>query len=215
MSALTLHDRSPGELLALAQDTPLRGPLERLIGGMRTDLLLKTIGPTGFRSMSVEEIVAQCGFSFDLADRLVAARDLAEAMFDHEDLTIGRPVDVLAHLPRGFRTSEVERLIAFALDNRVKGAILLAQGGAAHLSVSTADILRPLVRLGAQAFVLVHNHPSSDPCPSREDVTFTNRIVAAARVVGMTFVDHIVVTAHAHISFAETGLMPQDDERPF
>lgn len=192
-------------------------PLTRLIGRMRTDLLLKRIGPTGFRSMSVEEIVAQCGFSFDLAERLVAARELADVFRTQDELLIGTAEMILGQLPSGFRTSEVERLIGFALDgcNVVKGAVLLAQGGAAHLSVSTTDVLRPLVRLGARAFVLVHNHPSSDPCPSAADVAFTNRVAFAAQVLGLALVDHLVVTASAHVSFLETRLLPEADDKPF
>lgn len=220
MSNLTLHERAPGDTVALAHESRVLEPLERLVGRSRADRLLRTVGVGGLRRMPVEEIVAVSGASFDVAERVVAARDLAELFRTLDEPLLGAPERVLMHLPAGFRSAEIERLIAFALDakNATKGAILIAQGGASHLSATALDVLRPLVRMGATSFVLVHNHPSSTVEPSPEDVLFTNRVARAAKVAGMTLVDHVIVTIDSHLSFFETGLLLTEDEidfRPF
>jgi DNA repair protein RadC len=61
------------------------------------------------------------------------------------------------------------------------------------MGAKAADPLRLALRTGASGFVLVHNHPSGDPVPSKEDVAFTRRVAEAAVVVGIPLLDHVVV----------------------
>ena len=78
-------------------------------------------------------------------------------------------------------------LTELLLDARthVVGQRMLARGGLHALALHARDALRPVVREAVSAFVLVHNHPGGDPCPSDEDVRFTQRIFAAAEVLGV------------------------------
>jgi DNA repair protein RadC len=73
--------------------------------------------------------------------------------------------------------------------------------------VSARDPLRIALREGASAFVLVHNHPSGDPSPSDEDVTFTRDVAAAGAMVGTPLVDHVVVAADGHRSLLDLGVL--------
>ena len=63
------------------------------------------------------------------------------------------------------------------------------------------------LELSATAIVLVHNHPSGDPTPSRADVEMTKQIVAAARPLGVLVHDHIIVGKQGHGSFRGLGLI--------
>lgn len=54
---------------------------------------------------------------------------------------------------------------------------------------------------------MVHNHPSGDPTPSQADITMTNRIVAAAEVMGMTVHDHLIIGKARELSFRAEGLL--------
>ncbi len=98
-----------------------------------------------------------------------------------------------------------EELWLLALDGRshVRGTRCVARGGLHGMAVRPADPLRLALRAGASSFVLVHNHPSGDPSPSEEDVRFTFQIAAAAAVVGMPLLDHVVV---ARAGFASVPL---------
>jgi DNA repair protein RadC len=68
------------------------------------------------------------------------------------------------------------------------------------MGVRAADPLRLALRAAASGFVLVHNHPSGDPTPSAEDVTFTRRVADAASVVGVPLLDHVVVAREGFAS---------------
>lgn len=95
-----------------------------------------------------------------------------------------------------------EELWLLALDgrSRLRAARQVAKGGLHGASVRVADPLRVALRLDATAFVLVHNHPSGDPTPSHEDIVFTRSVAAAAEIVGVPLVDHVVLGARSHAS---------------
>jgi DNA repair protein RadC len=88
-----------------------------------------------------------------------------------------------------------EELWLLALDGRghLRGARCIARGGLHGAAVRAVDPLRAALRLDASAFVLVHNHPSGDPSPSREDVLLTAHVADAAAIVGLALLDHVVV----------------------
>lgn len=110
-----------------------------------------------------------------------------------------------------------EVILAVALDGRNNfiGEALLAQGGAHGACLRPADVLRPMIRMGASAFVLVHNHPSGDPNPSREDIELTRALIAMSEAVGMPLVDHVIVGGKGggYVSLFDLGLMQPGKEK--
>ncbi|BDG10258.1 RadC family protein [Anaeromyxobacter paludicola] len=91
----------------------------------------------------------------------------------------------------------------------VRGRLLrtlrVAEGSLSQCPVSPRDALRPAVREGAHGVVFVHNHPSGDPAPSAEDAELTERLRAAAELVGVLARDHVIVAAGGYYSFVEAG----------
>jgi DNA repair protein RadC len=73
--------------------------------------------------------------------------------------------------------------------------------------------LRPVITRGAYGFVLIHNHPSGDPSPSRADEMVTRRLVEAAELMQVKFLDHVIIGRPspgraAFYSFRSAGLIP-------
>ena len=69
------------------------------------------------------------------------------------------------------------------------------------------EVIRRALELSASSLVLVHNHPSGDPSPSRADIEMTRQIMDAARVFGLQVHDHLVIGRQATASFKSLGLM--------
>jgi DNA repair protein RadC len=88
-----------------------------------------------------------------------------------------------------------EELIAIGLDgrNHIIGVVKVSQGGLGSAAIVSRDVIRPLIAMGASAFVVAHNHPSGDPTPSRHDYVMTDALKKAAACVDFTMLDHIVV----------------------
>jgi DNA repair protein RadC len=69
------------------------------------------------------------------------------------------------------------------------------------------EVVKRALELSATAIVLVHNHPSGDPTPSRADIEMTRQIVAAAKPLGVLVHDHIIVGKQGHASLRGLGLI--------
>lgn len=76
-----------------------------------------------------------------------------------------------------------------------------------HAPVYPREIVRRALELSASAVILVHNHPSGDPTPSKADVEITNAVIAAGRPLGVAVHDHLVVGRDGIVSFKAKGLM--------
>ena len=63
------------------------------------------------------------------------------------------------------------------------------------------------LRRGASALILVHNHPSGDPSPSREDLDLTERLARAGQILGIRLVDHVIVGQDGCCSLADAGMI--------
>ena len=82
-----------------------------------------------------------------------------------------------------------------------------ARGTVDHVPVYPREIMRRALELTASALILVHNHPSGDPTPSQADIAMTNRIVAAAEVMGIAVHDHLIIGKSRELSFRSAGLL--------
>jgi len=89
--------------------------------------------------------------------------------------------------------------------HRVMSESQVSQGTLTASLVHPREVFRAAVRAAAAAIVLVHNHPSGDPSPSREDRDVTARLVAAGELIGIQVVDHVVVADAGYYSFQEEG----------
>ena len=81
------------------------------------------------------------------------------------------------------------------------------QGTVDHAPVYPREIVRRALELSASSLILVHNHPSGDPTPSKADIDITNAVVAAAKPLGISVHDHLVVGRDGVVSFKAKGLM--------
>jgi DNA repair protein RadC len=76
-----------------------------------------------------------------------------------------------------------------------------------HTPVYPREIVKRALELAATAVILVHNHPSGDPAPSRADITMTRDVTDAARALGIVVHDHVIVGRNGHASFKALGLL--------
>ena len=84
---------------------------------------------------------------------------------------------------------------------------LQQQGTVDHTPVYPREVVKRALELNASALILVHNHPSGDPTPSRADIDMTNRIIETARPLNIEIHDHIVIGKGRHTSFRSAGLI--------
>ena len=116
---------------------------------------------------------------------------------------------LMDYLQAAMSRERVEQLRVLFLDNRNR---LLAdeqqsRGTVNHTPVYPREVVKRALELRATAIILVHNHPSGDPTPSREDISMTREIKAVATGLDIALHDHIIIGAGAPYSFRREGLL--------
>lgn len=102
---------------------------------------------------------------------------------------------------------EVFAVILLDQKNRVVGVQVVSIGSVAASLVHPREVFKTALVANASAVIVIHNHPSGDPTPSREDREITNRLKAAGDIVGITLLDHVVIGGDGYLSLAEAGLL--------
>jgi DNA repair protein RadC len=106
-----------------------------------------------------------------------------------------------------FADKEQFRILFLDKRNQLIADEVQQTGTVDHTPVYPREIVKRSLELSATAVILVHNHPSGDPTPSRADIDMTRQIVAVARPLGIAVHDHIIVGKEGHASLKGMGLM--------
>ncbi len=169
------------------------------LGGMPASAFEKElgIGPAKAATMAA---------AFELGAR-VAREQINSISLDTPDLIYHYFAPQLQHLPQ-------EQVLVVGLDTRLRhiNTTVVSIGTVNEASAHPREILRPVITRAAYAFILIHNHPSGDPSPSRADYSVTTRIVEAAALMQIQFVDHVIIGRAEggripYFSFREAGVV--------
>ncbi|KRL63460.1 JAB domain-containing protein [Lactobacillus psittaci] len=146
-----------------------------------------------------EEALTSRSFSLLMRLREMKSGHLESFVSSHE---------VGGYLTEKFLGVEQEQLVVFYLDNKnqVISERLLFQGTVNRSVVHPRDIFRWGVLCNSVSFLMAHNHPSGDLTPSEKDIEFTRQIEAAAKLIGINYLDHIIVAGKQYLSFKEEQL---------
>ncbi len=202
---------SNAELMALFISTGTKGRSAIDIG---RDLLMKygTMGALG--SLPVSELAREHGIGIAKASKLAAAFELGTRVAREQiiEVTLDCPERIhelfgpqMRHLPQ-------EQVICVTVDTRLhhQSTTIVSVGSVSESSAHPREILRPVITRGAYGFILIHNHPSGDPSPSRADHSVTKRLADAAALMQVEFVDHLIIGKPSpgrppYFSFREAG----------
>ncbi|MDB5693882.1 MAG: radC [Alphaproteobacteria bacterium] len=163
-------------------------------------------------SADADTIMRRCGVTENVAAaikiaqasaiRLLKARVTGQTMLGSWQALI----DYLA-ADMGFLPIERVRVLYLNAKNALIRDHLLSEGSVDEAAVYVREVIRGAVDSHATAMILVHNHPSGDPQPSRQDIQLTREIIDAARPLRISVHDHVIVGAGRHFSMREKGLI--------
>ncbi|MBC7260290.1 MAG: DNA repair protein RadC [Chloroflexi bacterium] len=199
---------SNAELLAIVLRAGVRG---QNVLELAQSLLTRFGGLRGLARASARELAALKGVGEAKASQVLAALELGKRMSVEspaERPQIQSPRDVVNLVQADMSLLEQEHLRVLLLDakNRVQETKTVYVGRLDGVDVRLGDLFRDAVRTGAAAMVVVHNHPSGDPTPSREDVQITAQIRQAGDMLGITLLDHVIIGGGRFVSLKERGL---------
>ena len=116
---------------------------------------------------------------------------------------------LMAYLNAALAREKVEQFRVLFLDtrNRLLGDEAQARGTVNHTPVYPREVVRRALELQATALILVHNHPSGDPTPSRDDIEMTREVRQAAGMLNIVLHDHVIIGNGSWLSFRREGLL--------
>lgn len=138
----------------------------------------------------------------------LAARRMARSEV-REKPVLGSWQALLDYLSIDMAHLTVERVRVLYLDtrNRLIDDHHVGDGSIDEASIHPREVIRRAMDVGATALILVHNHPSGNPDPSRADIDVTRRIAEAGRLLGITVHDHVIIGREGHVSLRSKGLI--------
>jgi DNA repair protein RadC len=107
----------------------------------------------------------------------------------------------------GFAEIEEFRLLFLDRKNALIADERQQRGTVDHVPVYPREVVKRALDLGASSIIMVHNHPSGDPTPSKGDIAMTREVAKAAAAVGVTVHDHVILGRGKHASFKSLGLL--------
>lgn len=139
--------------------------------------------------------------------REAALRIARGALRDRPVLSSWDAVVEYCRTAMGFEAREQFRILFLDKKNRIIEDELQQEGTVDHTPVYVREVIKRALEVSATAIILVHNHPSGDPTPSRADIQMTKEIASAAEKLGITLHDHIIVGRQGHSSLRGLGLL--------
>ncbi|HEY7296120.1 MAG TPA: DNA repair protein RadC [Dehalococcoidia bacterium] len=199
---------STAELLAIILRVGMAG--ENVLE-VASRLLSQHGGLVGLGRLSFDELCATRGLGEAKAAQLRAALELGRRLAvstPEERPVIREPKDVAQLVQPEMQLLDQEQLRVLVLNtkNQVLAIPTISSGTVNQSQVRPAEVFRPAIRANAPSIIVVHNHPSGDPAPSKEDVSVTRDLVNAGRLLDVEVLDHIVIGHGRFVSLKDRGL---------
>ena len=161
---------------------------------------------------TVEELGEIKGVGPAKACQIKAALELGRRTAQYSDQprrVIKTPDDAAALVMEEMRHFDREHFRAILLNtkNQVIGTDKVSVGTLNSSVVHPRELFRNAIKRGAASVILLHNHPSGDPAPSREDKDITHRVMEAGKIIGIEVLDHIIIGDNKFISLKAHGLI--------
>jgi DNA repair protein RadC len=179
------------------------------VPGLNAVQLARQLLSEGLRNLRRRELTSIRGVGPAKAARIAAVFELSRRLTSEEPEE-PPTLDIAAlgrKLVTGYGHHSQERLGAAFLDarHRIRQQREIFVGTINQTFVSTRDIISMSLEERAAAIVVYHNHPSGDPTPSEDDLSFTRKLQQSLAMVEVELVDHLIIGSHRYHSMAERG----------
>ncbi len=195
------------EILAILLRTGVKG--ENVLN-LAERLLVETGGIAGLAKLTVHELEQVHGLGKAKSAEIKAAVELGRRSVSADPLirpVVNSPEDIVHLVMEEMRNLDREhfRVVTLTTKNHILGISSISVGSLNSSLVHPRECFKEAIRRNANAIILLHNHPSGDPTPSREDIEVTKRLVEGGHLLGIEVLDHIIIGDKRYISLKERG----------
>lgn len=164
------------------------------------------------RDTTLQELMETKGVGECKAAQILAAIEIGKRINHHTALNkvkINQPGSVAELFMDEMRYLQKEhfRIILLDTKNQIIAMEEISIGTLNASIVHPRDVFKIAIKRNANSIILIHNHPSGDPTPSKEDINITNRLLDVGELVGIRVLDHIVIGDNRYISFKQKNII--------
>lgn len=170
--------------------------------------ILSVVTKVGIQKVTLADLRAVKGLGNAKAAQVVAVLELGKRLTEERSPQVLSAEDAWK-MCADIRDSKREHFAAFYLDtqHQLIERQIISVGTLNSSLVHPREVFEPAIRLHAANIIVAHNHPSGILAPSEEDRQITKRICAAGEIVGVSVLDHVIVSRTAYFSFEEEHLL--------
>lgn len=199
-----ISNLSDRELLAIILKT---GTKDRNVNLIALDILNK-YKLRDFKNLSVEDLITIKGIGEVKAIELISSIELGKRIFLKEEYKLEKldnPKAIWASAKYLYSGLKQECFYCYYFNNKQEliGKKMIFMGTINQATTHTREVFKEAYKLSASSIVCLHNHPSNDTTPSKEDILFTERLIRTGSIQGIPVVDHIIVGEDSYYSFYE------------
>lgn len=134
---------------------------------------------------------------------------IREGPAEEHGSSLSNSEDVARFVESELKNADREHFLSILLNtkNVPIGVDEISIGSLNQSIIHPREVFKTAILASAAALVLVHNHPSGDPEPSREDIKITERLVEAGELLGIPLLDHVIIAGERHFSLCDKGLI--------
>lgn len=169
-------------------------------------------GLVALRDITLQELMETKGIGKCKAAQILAAIEIGKRINYLDALSkvkINEPSTIANLFMDEMRYLQKEHFRVVLLDtkNQIIATEEISVGTLNASIVHPRDVFRAAIKRNANSIILIHNHPSGDPTPSREDINISHRLLEAGNLIGIKVLDHIIIGDNKYVSFKEKNLI--------
>lgn len=169
-------------------------------------------GLIGLNHLTLKELMSVKGIGRVKAIQLLCVAELTKRMAkatNEDRLHFLNPQSIADYYMQDMRHLSMEKILLVMLDSKSKFLkdIIISSGTVSSSLLSPREIFLLALKYEAVNIILIHNHPSGDPTPSKEDINTTRRMKEAGNLIGIKLMDHIIIGDNKYISLGEQGYL--------
>lgn len=168
------------------------------------------LGLSNLHTMTIKELTEIKGIGRVKAIQLKCIAELTKRMARHsrsQGMSFKDPESIAAYYMEDMRNLDRENIMLVMLDSKSRKIhdMIISTGSVNSSIASTRDIFYQALKYGAVNIILLHNHPSGDPVPSKEDFFVTEKVKDAGMIIGIGLLDHIIIGDNCFFSMRAEG----------
>lgn len=212
---MKLTDRPREKLIKLGHDSLSDKELLAIIISTGTDKknaielageILDTFSEEALLEIEVEELVKINGIKEAKASKIVASLQLGkrikESILNKKKYTITSNQDAYEYIKDTVALKDREYFYTILLNNKneVISKELISIGDLSSSIVNPREVFKPAIKRSAKSIILIHNHPSGNPSPSKADLMITHRLIDCGDILDISVLDHLIIGHGSYVS---------------